>query len=125
MSELSSDETMTVRIDRAATGGGVGRADDGRVIFVRHSLPGELVRVAVNETTSSFYRGDAIEILDPNPERVKPPCPYAHPGGCGGCDLQHASPVAQRSWKASLVGEHLKRIAGLEIDVEVTPAPEK
>ena len=123
MSELSSDETMTVRIDRAATGGGVGRADDGRVIFVRHSLPGELVRVAVNETTSSFYRGDAIEILDPNPERVKPPCPYAHPGGCGGCDLQHASPVAQRSWKASLVGEHLKRIAGLEIDVEVTPAP--
>ncbi|HUY17150.1 MAG TPA: TRAM domain-containing protein [Acidimicrobiales bacterium] len=123
MSECSSDEIMTVRIDRPATGGGVGRADDGRVIFVRHSLPGELVRVQVNETTSSFYRGDAIEVLDPSPDRVEPPCPFAHPGGCGGCDLQHASSSAQRSWKASLVAEHLKRIAGLEMDVDVTPAP--
>lgn len=123
MSERSSDETMTVRIDRAATGGGVGRADDGRVIFVRHSLPGELVRVAVKESTSSFYRGDAVEVLDRSPDRVTAPCPYAHPGGCGGCDLQHASSNAQRSWKAALVTEHLKRIAGLEMDVEVTPAP--
>jgi len=123
VSECSSDEIMTVRIDRPATGGGVGRADDGRVIFVRHSLPGELVRVQVNETTSSFYRGDAIEVLDPSPDRVEPPCPFAHPGGCGGCDLQHASSSAQRSWKASLVAEHLKRIAGLEMDVDVTPAP--
>ncbi|MHB8379558.1 MAG: class I SAM-dependent RNA methyltransferase [Acidimicrobiales bacterium] len=123
MSEGSSDETMTVRIDRPATGGGVGRADDGRVIFVRHSLPGELVRAKVNETTSSFYRGDAVEVLESSPDRVRAPCPYAHSGGCGGCDLQHVSSSAQRSWKASLVAEHLKRIAGLERDVEVTPAP--
>jgi tRNA/tmRNA/rRNA uracil-C5-methylase (TrmA/RlmC/RlmD family) len=112
-----------VRIDRPATGGGVGRADDGRVIFVRHSLPGELVRVEVTEATSNFYRGDAVEILESSPDRVTPPCPYAHPGGCGGCDLQHASTSAQLSWKASLVREHLKRIAGLEMDVEVAPPP--
>jgi tRNA/tmRNA/rRNA uracil-C5-methylase (TrmA/RlmC/RlmD family) len=123
MSMISSDETMEVRIDRPATGGGVGRADDGRVIFVRHSLPGELVRAGVNESTSSFYRGEALEILDASPERVTPPCPYAHPGGCGGCDLQHASPKAQSSWKATLVAEHLKRIAGVAMDIEVTPPP--
>lgn len=120
MSETSSEETMTVRIERPATGGGVGRADDGRVIFVRHSLPGELVRVEVNETSSNFYRGDAVQVLEASPERVAVPCPYAHPGGCGGCDLQHASRNAQLSWKASLVAEHLRRIAGLEVDVEVT-----
>ena len=123
MSERSLDEMMTVRIDRPATGGGVGRADDGRVIFVRHSLPGELVRVNVTEMTSSFFRGDAVEVLDPSPDRVAAPCQYAHAGGCGGCDLQHASSAAQRSWKAALVGEHLRRIAGLEMDIEVTPAP--
>jgi tRNA/tmRNA/rRNA uracil-C5-methylase (TrmA/RlmC/RlmD family) len=123
MSIYSSEETMEVRIDRPATGGGVGRADDGRVIFVRHSLPGELVRVGVNESTSSFYRGDALEILDASPERVTPPCPYAHPGGCGGCDLQHASAKAQSSWKATLVAEHLKRIAGVEMDIDVIPPP--
>ncbi len=88
--------------------------DDGRVIFVRHSLPGELVRVAVTEATANFYRGDAIEIVEPSPERVVAPCAFAHPGGCGGCDLQHASTGAQIAWKAALVEEHLKRIAGVE-----------
>lgn len=118
-----SNETIreSVRIERPATGGGVGRMSDGRVVFVRHSLPGELVEVDVTETTANFYRGDAIEVLEASPDRVTAPCRYAVPGGCGGCDLQHASPAAQLNWKASLVREHLKRIAGVEYDVEVTP----
>jgi tRNA/tmRNA/rRNA uracil-C5-methylase (TrmA/RlmC/RlmD family) len=120
MSEHSSPETMTVRIERPATGGGVGRAEDGRVIFVRHSLPGELVRVEVSEASAHFSRGDAVEVLEASLERVAAPCPYAHPGGCGGCDLQHASAKAQLAWKASLVTEHLRRIAGLDVAVQVT-----
>jgi tRNA/tmRNA/rRNA uracil-C5-methylase (TrmA/RlmC/RlmD family) len=117
------DAPLTVRIERPATGGGVGRAEDGRVIFVRHSLPGELVRVAITETTSKFYRGDAVDVLEASPERVTAPCPYARPGGCGGCDLQHASADAQRSWKSALVEEHLRRIAGVERDVTVIASP--
>ncbi|HEY5111935.1 MAG TPA: TRAM domain-containing protein [Acidimicrobiales bacterium] len=120
MSDVGLNEMITVRIERPATGGGVGRAEDGKVIFVRHALPGELVRARVNESTATFYRGDAVEVLEASPERVVAPCPYAHPGGCGGCDLQHASQSAQLSWKGALVGEHLRRIAGLEIDVSVT-----
>lgn len=108
-----------VRIERPASGGGVGRLANGQVVFVRHSLPGELVRVQITETTSSFARGDAVEILEASPERVTPPCSYARPGGCGGCDLQHAAHSAQLTWKAALVREHLKRIAGVERDVEV------
>jgi tRNA/tmRNA/rRNA uracil-C5-methylase (TrmA/RlmC/RlmD family) len=109
-----------VRVERPATGGGVGRLGDGRVVFVRHALPGELVRVEVTETTSSFARGDAVEILEPSAERVTAPCAYAHAGGCGGCDLQHASESAQLSWKVSLIEEHLRRIAGVDRDVKVT-----
>jgi tRNA/tmRNA/rRNA uracil-C5-methylase (TrmA/RlmC/RlmD family) len=120
MSEHSTLPNMTVRIERPATGGGVGRADDGRVIFVCHSLPGELVEVRVNETSSKFYRGEAVQVLEASSARVAAPCPYAHPGGCGGCDLQHASPEAQLSWKASIVSEHVRRIAGLEIEAAVT-----
>jgi tRNA/tmRNA/rRNA uracil-C5-methylase (TrmA/RlmC/RlmD family) len=117
-----SNETIreSVRIERPATGGGVGRMSDGRVVFVRHSLPGELVEVEITETTANFYRGDAVSVLEPSPERVPAPCSYAAPGGCGGCDLQHASSVAQQNWKAALVKEHLKRIAGIERDVVVT-----
>ena len=119
----SADRLIPVRIQRPATGGGVGRLEGGRGVFVRHSLPGELVLVDVTETTTSFARGDAVEVLESSPERVRPPCPYAHPGGCGGCDLQHASFAAQSAWKMAIVSEHLKRIGGIEHDVNVVAAP--
>jgi tRNA/tmRNA/rRNA uracil-C5-methylase (TrmA/RlmC/RlmD family) len=111
-----------VRIERPATGGGVGRLSDGRVVFVRHSLPGELVDVEITETTTSFVRGEAVKVLEASPERESAPCAYAHPGGCGGCDLQHASRDAQISWKSAIVTEHLKRIAGIERDIVVLSA---
>lgn len=122
-SDAINAERETVRIERPATGGGVGRLGDGRVVFVRHSLPGELVIATVTEETAKFARADALEILEPSAQRVSAPCPYAHPGGCGGCDLQHASVDAQLSWKSALVGEHLSRIAGLQRIVEVESAP--
>jgi len=96
---------------------------DGRVVFVRHSLPGELVTVTVTESTAKFSRGDAVEILEASPDRVSAPCEYARPGGCGGCDLQHANAAAQAHWKSSLVSEHLRRIAGVEREVTLTSPP--
>jgi len=64
----------------AAGGGCVARAPDGKVVFVRHSLPGERVRAQVTSSTSSYLRADAVEILRPSPDRVDPPCPHAGPG---------------------------------------------
>lgn len=116
-------DDQTVRIERPASGGGVARLSDGRVIFVRHTLPGELVRVRVSETSSTFARGDAVEVLESSVERVEAPCRYAHPGGCGGCDLQHASRAAQLEWKSTLVQEHLRRIAGVIRSITIEEAP--
>ena len=118
-SEKIGQHSGPVRLLRPATGGAVGRLDDGRVVFVRHGLPGELVEVDVTESTSKFSRGDAVEVVEASPDRVAPPCRYAHPGGCGGCDLQDASTTGQVSWKSSLVAEHLQRIAGVEVDFTV------
>jgi tRNA/tmRNA/rRNA uracil-C5-methylase (TrmA/RlmC/RlmD family) len=123
VSEQQSETTFDVRVERPASGGAVGRAPDGRVTFVRYALPGELVRVDVNEATSSFYRAEAVDVLEASPERVTPPCPYFHSGGCGGCDLQEASKSAQLEWKAALVREHLRRIAGLERGVQMNATP--
>ena len=74
---------------------------------------------AVTETTSKFYRGEAVEILEPSPDRVSPPCPYAHPVGCGGCDLQHADRPRADRMENGARAEHLRRIAGVERDVEM------
>jgi tRNA/tmRNA/rRNA uracil-C5-methylase (TrmA/RlmC/RlmD family) len=103
----------------AAGGGCVARGPDGRVVFVRHSLPGERVRARVTSETTSFLRADAVDVLEPSPDRVEPVCPHAGPGRCGGCDFQHVAPAAQRRLKEDLVAEQLARVGGLDRRVEV------
>lgn len=103
----------------AAGGGCVARADDGRVVFVRHALPGERVVGVVTASTSSFLRADAVSILQGSPDRVAPPCPHAGPGGCGGCDWQHVAIPAQHRLKSALVAEQLRRLAHLDREVVV------
>jgi len=107
-------------VDVAQGGWCVARPDGLPVLFVRHALPGERVLARVTEVTSRFARADAIEVREASPDRVEPPCPNAHPGGCGGCDWQHASLPAQRALKAAVIAQQLRRVAGLELDGEIT-----
>jgi len=109
--------------DVAHGGWCVARPDDGPVVFVRHALPGETVLARVTEVTSRLARAEAVEILKPSPDRVQAPCPYAHPGGCGGCDWQHAALPAQRLLKAAVIRQQLRRIAGIDREVTVEPLP--
>ncbi|MFI5428785.1 TRAM domain-containing protein [Aeromicrobium sp. UC242_57] len=76
---------------------------DGQVVFVRHALPGERVRISITERTKTFLRADAVEVLDAAPGRVDAPCRYA--GTCGGCDFQHVDPAVQRELLADVVRE--------------------
>ena len=119
MSDESAD-VIELEVGKIAAGGGcVGRGPDGRVVFVRHALPGERVIAKITATTKSFLRADAVEVLRPSTDRVTAPCPHAGPGRCGGCDFQHATLPAQRRLKASLISEQLLRLAGVDMDVEV------
>ncbi|GLZ38771.1 class I SAM-dependent RNA methyltransferase [Actinokineospora sp. NBRC 105648] len=109
-----------VEVGAVAHGGHCVARAEGRVVFVRHALPGERVVVAITEDKGgSFCRGDAVEVLVASPSRVEPPCPVAVPGGCGGCDWQHAAAPEQRRLKGVVVAEQLSRLAGLTWDVEV------
>ncbi len=96
---------------------------DGRVVFVRHALPGERVRARITEGGSRFWRADAIEVLEASPDRVPSAWPEAGPGGVGGGELAHAALPAQRRWKADVIADQLRRIARLEREVEVEAAP--
>ncbi len=114
--------TFEVRLGPPGHGGFCVARHEGRVVFVRHGLPGELVRVRVTEDRGgSFCRADAIEILEPSPDRVPATCPVSGPGGAGCCDFSFATPKAQRALKASVVAEQLRRLAGIERDVVVEP----
>jgi len=109
--------------DVAHGGWCVARPDEGPVMFVRHALPGERVRARVTEVTSRLARAEAVEVLTASPDRVKPPCPHARPGGCGGCDWQHGSLPAQRGLKAAVIRQQLRRLAGTDREVTVEALP--
>ncbi len=97
---------------------------EGRVLFVRHGLPGEVVRARVTEDRGgSFCRAEAVEILRASPDRVPATCPVSGPGGAGCCDFTFATPQAQRALKAAVVSEQLRRVAGWETEVVVEPIP--
>ncbi|GHE51349.1 class I SAM-dependent RNA methyltransferase [Streptomyces vinaceus] len=109
-------EEYEVEVGPVAHGGHcIARTADGRVLFVRHTLPGEKViaKVTEGESDSRFLRADAITVVEASKDRVEAPCPYAGPGKCGGCDWQHAKPGAQRRLKGEVVAEQLLRLAGL------------
>ena len=107
----------------AGGGGCVARDEGGRVVFVRHALPGERVRARVTAATATYARADAVEVLSGSPDRVQAPCPHAGPGRCGGCDYQHVSLEAQRRLKSARVEDQLRRLAGVERAVDVEPVP--
>ncbi len=117
-------ELLELVLGQVAAGGAcVARHPDGRVVFVRHGLPGERVRAVVTGSTANYLRADAVEVLEASAHRVEPPCPYARPGRCGGCDFQHVALPEQRVLKAALVAEQLQRLAGVAWDGEVEPVP--
>lgn len=109
-------------VDLGMSGEGIARLG-GKVYFVRGALPGEEVMVETVEERPKFCKARALEILKNNPDRQIPPCPYF--GECGGCDIQHMSYAAQLEFKRNLVKNTIKKVAGVEVEVEPTVPSEK
>ncbi len=112
-------------IGAIAHGGHCVARHEGRVVFVRHALPGERVVAQVTEghESSRYLRADAVNVIAASNDRVQPPCPHAGPGLCGGCDFQHVRPVRQRELKGQVIQEQLHRLARLDVPVEVERVP--
>ena len=93
--------------DMAHGGSALGR-HEGKVIFVPYALPGEKVTAEVIEDKRRFARARLLEVHDPSPDRVVPPCPFF--AKCGGCQWQHASYPAQLAFKRAIVRDQLVRL---------------
>ncbi|MGB7979258.1 MAG: TRAM domain-containing protein [Candidatus Nanopelagicales bacterium] len=113
---------LVVTVGPVAHGGHCVARHAGRVLFVRHGLPGEQVRVRITGVgrKGRFLRADVVEVLAASADRRSEPCPVA--GDCGGCDWQHATPAASRELKAAVVAEALDRFAGITLDPAVVVA---
>lgn len=97
----------------ASDGRGVGRAPNGKVVFVEGALPGETVEVEVTDDRSRFSSAHVLTVRSPSPERAEAPCPHVA-AGCGGCQWQHVSTDGQRRLKEDIVASTVKRLARFE-----------
>lgn len=115
----------TVTIERIAAGGdGVARLEDGMVVFVPRTVPGDVVEIELVQRKARFARGRAVRLASAGPGRADPGCPHYLRDRCGGCQLQHVSPEVQRAVKGALVGDALRRIGKRDAaDPAVVPSP--
>ena len=116
---LAIGEILTLDIGNIANGGHFVARHDNQIIFVRHAISGETAKVKVTAINSRFAFGDAVEILKPSKDRVPPPCQYAHPEGCGGCDFQHINYDVQSDLKKEVLKDQFKRITKIDISPEI------
>jgi 23S rRNA (uracil1939-C5)-methyltransferase len=115
---------ITIKIEKMTFGGGgLGHAD-GKVCFVPFAAPGDLARVRVRAEKRSYLEGSLIDLPEPSPRRVEPPCPVF--GTCGGCNWQHLPYEVQLEEKGNIFTEIMWRSARVEPDriLPILPAPE-
>jgi len=116
MKDIKKGHTIELEIVTTAFGGhGIGRLE-GLVVFVRGAVPGDRVKGRVIRKKKDYLEAKTIELLEPSPDRVQPPCPYS--GHCGGCQWQHVKYDRQLAYKGQQVKETLARIGALR-DIQV------
>ncbi len=111
---------MKLSIHEVAFGGrGVGRLEDGRVVFVPFVALGETVRVEIVREHKSYLEARLLAVEEPSTHRVEPPCPYF--GRCGGCSYQHLDAGEQRETKHQQVASVLRRLGRFDEEIDVRP----
>jgi 23S rRNA (uracil1939-C5)-methyltransferase len=113
LSEFKKNTVLTVTIEGYTSGGeGVARVD-GRAVFVKGALLGEMCQVKVLKDAKNIVYAKLEKVLTPSQERVAPAC--ANFGKCGGCDLLHMTYREELRFKKQRVEDALRRIGGLEV----------
>ncbi len=109
-------ENVTVEAT-AAEGNGLAHVD-GKVLFIRQGIPGDVVDVQVNKVRSGYSQGYIVRIVSPSPHRLSPFCD--HFGDCGGCTWQTLPYPMQTAFKQQQVVDQLSRIGHLQLP-EISP----
>lgn len=114
---------VPVEVTGLAVGGdGVGRAPDGRVVFVAGAVPGDRATVVLRSVKRRHAHGELLTLDEPSPDRVEPRCPHVAEG-CGGCSLQQLAEAAQRAHKRTIVVDALARLGHIA-DPPVVDGPD-
>lgn len=102
---------MQVLIESLSYGGaGIGTVD-GKKLFVKKAVPGDLVEVEIINDKKTYAEAVIKKVVKPSKQRIDPTCSYF--GECGGCQWQNVSYETQLKEKENIVKDSLARIGGL------------
>jgi 23S rRNA (uracil1939-C5)-methyltransferase len=105
-------EPLEVKIERLLPGGvGLAHAND-MTLFVALAAPGDTLNVTIDRTQGKVAFASIVQVVEPSPVRVEPPCPYF--GRCGGCNFQQLTYEAQLDAKVQIIRDCLHRIAKID-----------
>jgi 23S rRNA (uracil1939-C5)-methyltransferase len=104
-------ENVTV-LDASSDGQSVGRIDD-MVVFIKDSVPGDIVDVQITRKKNKFREGKAITIHHFSDKRTNAVC--SHFGTCGGCKWQNMNYEWQLFYKQKQVKDALTRLIKIEL----------
>ena len=88
--------------------GGYGIAKEGKIIFVAHSVEGDVVDVLIKKENKNFCYANINTIITPSRHRIKAKCKYA--GICGGCVFNHIEYNKQLEIKKNIVLNAIRNI---------------
>lgn len=107
--------------DLSRGGAGIARLETGQVVFVPLTAPGDIIDVEIIETKKNFHQGKLVQIVEPSPLRINPPCPVF--SECGGCTWQHLPDSLQWQTKVKGLAHSLSRTGIKDLpEVEEFPA---
>ena len=113
----NTNNILEVSIERIVPRGyGIAHAD-GLTIFVALAAPGDRVKIEIIETKGLVAFAEIVEVIEPGPNRITPPCEYF--GTCGGCDFQQMSYAEQLASKVEIIRDCLRRIAKIDYTDEI------
>jgi len=119
MPEIKKNTVHPMKIHGyTAEGMGVGRLEDGRVVFVPDTVQGEHWDVQLLKVNKTVAWAKGYKLLERSPHRVEPDCPHA--AKCGGCQYRHMTYEEELRAKKARVQDALTRLGGVALELPNT-----
>ena len=88
---------------------------NGKIAFVKDTLPGEEIELKIIKENSKLIEAEPTSFLKESQLRVKELCPYYKE--CGGCNLLHMPYEEQIKYKQSKIVDIMKKYADINSEV--------
>lgn len=120
---MNINEEYTVEVIKMINEGCGLAKINGISVFIDGACNGDTLRIKIDKINKNYIKASIIEILKPSEHRVKPACPLYN--ACGSCNWQHIDYNEQLKQKKNILSETLKKIAGINTEIQDTLASPK